>query len=165
MKSVHILLALLILSVASTLSHAEIYKWKDKDGSIRYTDTPPPSNIKQETMGSKKAVKPTSEPAPIVSEQPITSKDAKKEALNKEDEAAKKRQDDAEVEKKNKQNKEKQDAVKAENCKTAKANLENYNQGGRLYRMNEKGERVYMGDKDLEAGKLQAQKDIDDNCN
>ncbi len=165
MKSVHVVLALLILSVASTLSHAEIYKWKDKDGSIRYTDTPPPSNIKQETMGSKKAVKPTGEPAPIASEQPVSTKNAKKEAISKEDEAAKKRQSDAEVEKKIKQEKEKQDAVKAENCKTAKANLENYTQGGRIYKMNEKGEREYVSDAGLEEGKAQAQKDINENCN
>ena len=58
MKSVHLFLIVLLLGAQPLLSHAQVYKWKDKDGSIRYTDTPPPSNIKQEAIG-KKTVEPT----------------------------------------------------------------------------------------------------------
>jgi len=42
-----------------TLASAEIYKWKDKNGVVRYSDVPPPSNVKQETMYGKKIPKPT----------------------------------------------------------------------------------------------------------
>lgn len=169
MKSVHILLALLILSVVSTLSHAEIYKWKDKDGTIRYTDTPPPSNIKQEPMGSKKAVKPAAkEPLSQVEggkqAVPVT-KSATPVPVNEEDSAAALRQRNAEAEKRNKQEKEAEAKRKAENCKAAKANFETYNQGGRVYKMNEKGEREYMDDKGLQEGKAQAQREIEENCN
>ena len=62
MKLVNLVLVLTILSMSPLLAQAEIYKWKDKDGSIRYTDTPPPSNIKQEAIGSKKATKTPASP-------------------------------------------------------------------------------------------------------
>ena len=52
-----------------------------------------------------------------------------------------------------------------ENCKAARSNYETYNQGGRVYKMNEKGEREYMGDNDLKQGKEQAQNEINGNCN
>ena len=55
--------------------------------------------------------------------------------------------------------------LKAENCKAAKANHGTYTQGGRVYKTNEKGEREYMDDKDLEEGKEKAQQRIDENCN
>lgn len=170
MKSLHLLLGLMILIAAPVLSHAEIYKWKDKDGSTRYTDTPPPSNIKQEPIGGKKKPVTPASKEPLVpvenvqQTQPVT-KAAPPPPVNAEEEAAAERQRNAEIEKKNKLEKEKQAKAKEENCKTAKANLENYTQGGRIYKMNEKGEREYLGDKDLESGKVQAQREIDENCN
>jgi Domain of unknown function (DUF4124) len=163
-----VLCALLI--ALPSLGHAEIYKWKDKNGAIRYTDTPPPSNIKQEAIGKKKAIEPTGKaPLAAVEGAPVVvSKDGKKEVskapMSKEDEAAQIRQRNAEAEKRNKQEKEAEAKRKAENCKGAKANFETYKQGGRVYKMNEKGEREYMDDKDLQDGKAQAQKEIDENC-
>lgn len=170
MKYLHLLIAIMMFITAPLLSHAEIYKWKDKDGSTRYTDTPPPSNVKQEAIGGKKKpVTPTGkEPlAPVENVQKTSPamKDPPPVPVNAEDAAAAERQRSAEVEKKNKQEKEKQAKVREENCKTAKANLENYTQGGRIYKMNEKGEREYLGDKDLQAGKEQAQREINENCN
>ena len=148
--------------------NAEIYKWKDKNGSTRYSDTPPPSNIKQETIGGKKAAKPAGE-VPLVppASAPVT-KDAEKDSPpvpgSAEEEAAAKRQNTAEAEKKNKQEQEAEANRKAENCKVAKARYETYKQGGRIYKINEKGEREYMGDNDLQDGKAQAQKEMDENC-
>jgi len=170
MKYLHLLLALMMFIAAPLLSHAEIYKWKDKDGSIRYTDTPPPSNVKQEAIGGKKKpVTPTGkEPlAPVenVRQTSPAMKDPPPLPVNASDEAAAQRQRNAEAEKRNKQEKEAEAKRKAENCKAAKANFETYTQGGRVYKMNEKGEREYMGDKDLQAGKEQAQKEINENCN
>jgi hypothetical protein len=171
MKSLHLFLILIVFGATSSLSHAEIYKWKDKYGAIRYTDTPPPSNIKQEALRGKKAVNPTgSQPLePVSGQQATPAKEGKKGAakeqpMSKEDEAAQIRQRNAEAEKRNKQEKELETKRKAENCTGAKANFETYKQGGRVYKMNEKGEREYMDDKDLQEGKTQAQKEIDENC-
>jgi Domain of unknown function (DUF4124) len=160
------MLCVLLLTLP-LLGNAEIYKWKDKDGKVRYSDTPPPSNVKQEAIGKKKAVQATDQAplTPAETAKPAIAKEGKKEAMSKGDDAAKKRGEDAEVDKKNKAEKEKQEVVKAENCKTAKANLENYTQGGRIYKMNEKGEREYVSDAGLAEGKEKAQQDINENCN
>ncbi len=42
-----ILLHLVLLPISSGMS-AEIYKWKDKDGNIFFSDTPPPPGVNTE---------------------------------------------------------------------------------------------------------------------
>jgi Domain of unknown function (DUF4124) len=160
-----------VLLALPMLANAEIYKWKDKDGVMRYTDTPPPSNVKQENIVGKKFIKPTGQPAlsPVASKDSATGKEPNvKEPAAKgdtADEAAKLRQKNAETEKRNKQEKENQAKLNAENCKAAKSNLASYNQGGRVYKMNEKGEREYLDDAGLKAGAAAAQKDMAQYCN
>ncbi len=163
---------------------AEIYKWRDKDGSVRYTDTPPPAHAKQESIGGKRVVKATDKAPLSPVETPSTKPAAAaqpteaakpgavkpKEAVAGEmpdsaEAAAEQRRRNAEIEKKNKQEKEAQAKLKAENCKTARSNMETYKQGGRVYRTNEKGEREYMGDADLQQGMARAQDEINEYCN
>ena len=156
--------------VLPSIGNAEIYKWKDKNGTTRYSDTPPPSNIKQEAIGSKKLAKPATQApaAPVVNEQPAdkeAAKDSPPVPGSADEEAAAKRQINAEAEKNNKLEKEKQEADKAENCKAAKSNLASYEQGGRVYKMNEKGERVYLDENDFKAGREKATQEINENCN
>jgi hypothetical protein len=167
---------------------AEIYKWRDKDGRIRYTDTPPPPYAKQESMGGKPIAKPTGKvplspaaatpattPAPAATTtpgkpaevgQPGVVSDGKAEAeAESVEEAAEQRRRNAEAEKKNKQEKEAQAKLKAENCKAARANMETYRQGGRVYKTNEQGEREYLGEADLQSGMAKAQDEINEYCN
>lgn len=168
---------------------AEIYKWRDKDGRIRYTDTPPPPYAKQESIGGKPVAKPTGK-APLSSAtsapaaaapasaattapgksaeagQPGVVSDGKAEAeAESAEEAAEQRRRNAEAEKKNKQEKEAQAKLKAENCKAARANMETYRQGGRVYKTNEQGEREYLGEGDLQSGMAKAQDEINEYCN
>jgi outer membrane murein-binding lipoprotein Lpp len=166
MKSVHLFLIMVFLGAQPVLSHAQVYKWKDKDGNTRYTDTPPPSNVKQETIGVKKAAQPPSAPPPVEAMKPAPSVvEGSAPTVKAEDAAAQIRQRNAEAEKLNKQEKEAEAKRKVENCKAARANYETYNQGGRVYKMSENGERYYLGDKDLVDGKAQAQREISENCN
>ena len=65
------------------LANAEIYKWKDKEGKIRYSDVPPPSNVQQETLNGKKVAKPTGQ-APLAEvEGDATVAQNKQKALDK----------------------------------------------------------------------------------
>lgn len=169
MKLAYFFLIVLFLGANPLLSDAQVYKWKDKDGSIRYTDTPPPSNIKQETIGAKKTVSPAVNPAPVALPAPaegVKPDTSFKEVPSPEAEAAaaQKRQNNAEAEKRAKQEKEAEAKRKAENCKAARVNYETYNQGGRVFKLNAKGEREFMGDNDLSAAKAQAQREINTNC-
>ena len=165
------MLCALLLALPS-LGNAEIYKWRDKNGSIRYSDTPPPSNIKQEAIGGKRALKPAAQApvAPVANEQPAPAdKEAAKDSPpvpgSADEEAAAKRQSNAEAEKNNKLEKEKQEAARAKNCKAAKSNLASYEQGGRVYKMNEKGEREYLDENDFKTGREKATQEINENCN
>lgn len=171
MKSLYLVAGFVMLTALPSLSQADIYKWKDKDGVTRYSDTPPPSNVKLENIGTKKVVKPTGKeplsvvtdgqptavaPQPVDAQQPPTA--------SAEETAAKIRQQTAEVEKNNKQEKEAQAKLKAENCRAAKANLASYEQGGRIYKMNDKGEREYLDDAGLKQGADKARADAAKFC-
>jgi len=190
MKSLTLLLSLLLLP---TLASAEIYKWKESDGAIRYSDVPPPSNIKQEAISGKKPPKPTDK-APsteVAGNQAITAdKDKLDPAKDKallgkknsptgkalaekspstpptisKDEAAAKRAKDAEQQKKADEAKLAELKVKQANCQSAKSNLATYTTGGRISKTNEKGERAFMGDDDIGKAKVDSQKDVEKYC-
>ena len=154
----------LALVLAPAVSQAEIYKWKDKNGVVRYSDIPPPSNVPHESLGKKANKEPTTveapaaaavpEGAPVPAQQTPEELTPEAEVQQQEAEAAKKKAEAAEAEQKQKQ----------ENCATARANLANMQQGGRVYKMNEKGEREYLGDAEMAAGVEQAQAEVDKYC-
>ncbi|OIR00015.1 hypothetical protein GALL_178360 [mine drainage metagenome] len=182
-----ILRIILICAIAlPSLANAEIYKWKDSDGKMRYSDVPPPSNIKQEPLYGKKIPKPTGR-APLTAvdgdinanikdinataakdkaamDNAATSKNkAEKEPVSKE-QAAAKRAADAEQQKKADEAKQAELKIKQENCKASKSNLATYTNGGRIAKTNENGEREYLSDADINQGKADAQKDVDKYC-
>lgn len=174
-----LLVALGVLLVITLPVQAEIYKWVDKDGTVKYTDTPPPAGVKSISKIGKKTV--TSPTAPQVSnsEMPPTSPTEiknqapnanKVENSNKTDNAtpeaqAKKKRELEEIAKKNKAELEAQAKKKEMNCATAKTNYQTYSQGGRIYKTNEKGEREYVDEKGLAEGAAQAQRDMQEYCN
>lgn len=175
MKFNRLVIALAVLMAFSSLSYAELYKWKDKNGQIQYTDTPPPSNIKRQDISGKKSINATGkEPLSTVTNPQAVPAQAPNKELEKfveqeptaspEETAAKIRQENAEREKNNKQEKEAQAKLKAENCKAAKANFESYTQGGRVYKMNEKGEREYLDDAGLKSGADKARSEMNEYC-
>lgn len=149
---------LLTLALLPMSANAEIYKWKDANGVIRYSDVPPPSNVPHESLSTKKVVAPPTAPSPAE-----TSAQKKSPAAGRDGDAVK-RQEDAEAAKNKEQAKEAELKLKQQNCATAKANFQTYQQGGRIYKMNEKGEREYMDDAGIAKNLAQAQKDIDEYC-
>ncbi len=167
---------LLCLIILPTIASAEIYKWKDKDGTFRYSDVPPPSNVKKEALLGKKIPKPTGQAPLTAVEGDATSAANKQKAIDRErtaggkpgtqlskpekDEAAAKRAKDAEAEK----NADAAQKQKQENCLAAKANLKTHMDGGRLARTNEKGERENLSDADIKKGIVDSQADVDKYC-
>lgn len=160
-----------------TLVSAEIYKWKDKNGVMRYSDVPPPSNIKQEALYGKKTPKETglAPLAPVEGDGTVEMNKAKASAakadanktvkapLSKE-EAAAKRAKDAEQQKKADEAKQAELKIKQENCTVARQNLATFTNGGRIAKTNEKGEKQYLGDADISQGKADAQRDVEKYC-
>lgn len=185
------MLRILLLSVllVPMLGQAEIYKWKDSDGKTRYSDVPPPSNVQQEPLYGKKLPKPASAKgalpplAPVegdigavinknkteaakaaVGEKvPVDKNKTDKTPLTKE-EAAAKRAKDAEQQKKAEEAKQAELKFKQDSCKAARANLAMYNNGGRIAKTNEQGEREYLSDADISQAKADTQKDVEKYC-
>jgi hypothetical protein len=155
------------LILSGALAQAEIYKWKDSDGRIRYSDVPPPSNVPQETLRGKKVPKAISDPQAPLSQVNGNITDAierQNKTANKAGDATK-RAEDAEAQKKADEAKEAEIKLKEENCRVAKSNLQIFSDGGRIIRPNKLGEREFLGDKDIAAGLADAQKDVDKYCN
>lgn len=168
--SVNFIMVLTIFMLFPSVGQTEAYKWKDKNGHTHYSDTAPPSNVKLENIGTKKITLPTGKAplSPVIATQPssVTAKAvAEVPVQNPQDIAAEQRQRTAEAEKNNKQEKEAQARLKAENCKAAKANYASYAQGGRVYKMNEKGEREYLDDAGLKQGADKARVEMAQYCN
>lgn len=173
MKLGSLLLAAALFPAFVTLSaHAEIYKWRDKDGSIRYSDVPPPSNIKNESI-TKKIPRTT---APVAAEvkkiETLTDKNAAANAnLNTKDvpplskeEAAAKNAKEAEAKRKAEAEKQAELKYRQESCVIARKNLAMYGNGGRIATTDEKGERRYLGDEEISKGKADAQRDVEKFC-
>ncbi len=163
-------LAAIIAGLLPAIAQAEIYKWKDKDGVTRYSDVPPPSNIKNESMGRKIPKAPAAAVvAPVdAASAPTTGKDgsaAPKDAapLSKE-EAAAKRAKEAEAQKKADEVKKAELKYRQESCAAARNNLRMYSAGGRLMTTDEKGERHYLGDDEISKGKAEAQQAVEKFC-
>lgn len=163
MKLGFLCLSIMLMSVSA---YAEIYKWKDKDGSVRYSDIPPPSNIKNEPMlGSKipktKALSET--PSQNQAQNPESASEKQNAPLGKE-EAAAKRAKDAEAQKKLDETKQAELKFRQESCAAAKRNHAMFNIGGRIVTTDAQGERRYLGDDEIAKGKADAEQAIEKFC-
>lgn len=179
-----LLILLCSVLLIPTLSHADIYKWKDKNGAVRYSDVPPPSNIKYESLSGKKNIKPTGlEPLAEVEgdvtvainrDKSTTAKEKAlmdKAALTKDGaksisktDAASKRAKEAEQQKKVDEAKQAELKLQQANCKSARVNLATYTNGGRIIKTTETGERTYLSDDDISKAKVDAQRDVEKYC-
>lgn len=162
-----LVLALIGAAMAPALAQAEIYKWKDKNGITRYSDVPPPSDIKNESIGKKTykapvapAVAPTGNGAASANNAGGTAIPA---APSKE-EAAAKRAQEAEAQKKADEVKKAELKYRQESCAAARNNLRMYSNGGRIMTTDENGERRYLGDDDISKGKADAQQAVEKFC-
>lgn len=145
-----LLASILALPIAA---NAQIYKWKDKDGSVRYSDTPPPSNVPHQSLGVKSSTATKSSVDESPAKQALPTEDAEKEPGQETAEQLKAKQEAENLK------------IKEKNCSNAKANLYTYERGGRIARMNDKGEREFLDDAAMAKGIEEAKKEIAEFCN
>ncbi|HEY0269030.1 MAG TPA: DUF4124 domain-containing protein [Methyloradius sp.] len=150
-----ITLVIFVIGVLVSISaQADIYKWKDTNGVVRYSDTPPNGNIPTESIKSRKIINPEST---ALTKDTSDSKEA----------AAMKRQETAEAEKKSSDElkaKEEEKKNKKQNCLLAKDSLKNYQDGALVYKVNDKGEREYLDEAGMAKGMAEAQKNVKQYC-
>jgi hypothetical protein len=131
---------------AAPLAQAELYKYVDKDGKTVYSDQPPTDSQGKQvrTLGAGSAGAPKT----------AVEKDKDQDKLRKE---AREKQDKADKSAKTAEEQEKA-------CTQARTNHRAYAEGGRLYKYDEKGERVFMSDAEIDSEKERARASMDDAC-
>lgn len=146
-----------VLAIAAALAFAplagaqQMYKYVDKDGKTVYTDQPPP------TVQAKPIASPPPPPSPA------KAAEGNKSAVERDKDAQKGREKAKEAQKK--QDEASQRAQQAEQrCNVARSTLQQYTEGGRLMKYNEKGEREYMSDEEIAKGRNAAQREMDEAC-
>jgi len=142
------LVLLLGLVVFSAAQAGEIYKWVDKDGTVHYGQQPQdlsaePMNIK---VPKSSAPSEPQNPTTAANQQPAAEGQSEEEAALRQ--AAEKKQQDAQK----------------HNCQIAMKRLATITAGGRIYEVDEQGERVYWDDNTRQSKLAEAQKDVDKWC-
>jgi hypothetical protein len=143
------------LLMASAFAAGEVYRWKGPDGIWHYSDQPRPG---AELVRGPSYPRPTGEaepssapPPPAQPLAPAAQGPADSEPLPVSPEVA------AEV-------RAQADAARNEQCKTAEANYQDALTKRRFYRTDEKGNRVYLSDAEIDAYRLQARATRDLAC-
>lgn len=162
--------ALLLVSLAMLAGAAQaenIWKWRDANGVVQFSDQPPPHSVPAKDIMSRPGAQRTSvvvadaaASAPEAAGSAPARADAELEARRKKmlaDKAAadtdRKLADKARV-----------DAMKADNCKRAKAQLAMLESGVRVARPNDKGEREFLDDKARADEVNRTRGAVNDNC-
>ncbi len=149
-----LLLVAIIASLAASLPAQAQWKWRDRSGTIQYSDRPPPPDVAQKDIierpasverraaAAAAAASAASAPAGGVAQGPGASAptgvdpelEARRRKAEQED-AAKRHAEDAKIA-----------AQRADNCQRARGQLRALEDGLRLVRTNEKGEREVLDD-------------------
>jgi Domain of unknown function (DUF4124) len=125
------------------LPQADIYQWKDAEGRTQYSDQPPsdrPARLIKSGVSAEKVAEKTD----TGSEEKAEKKGPK--SLQEKDQESRKRK--IEAEKAEKEVAEKA-AEQKTNCAQARGQMKTMEEGGRIYKRDEKGEKNYLDDKAL----------------
>ena len=153
-------------------AQAQVYKCLDKNGRTVYLQEKCPPSMKPEAM-SRGGIPPTPAAAPAnAAADPASGAAAKSAPANsapktpaEQEQAYRKRLQDQAKSAKEADQKSAQAQAKEANCSNAKRRLAQYEIGGRISQINDKGERYYMEDAQIEAEKARARNDVSQYCN
>ncbi len=140
---------IIVLAVAlavAPLAGAALYKYVDKDGKTAYSDQPPP-NVQSEELHV--APQPDGPPSKSYVEQ-----DKELEKVRAAERAKEKKAQQAAANAK----------LAEQRCAQAREYYRAYAQGGRLLRYDDKGERQYLTDEEIEAGRVKSKKQMEEAC-
>ncbi|RZT98214.1 DUF4124 domain-containing protein [Rivibacter subsaxonicus] len=137
------------LCAVASLAQAQ-WKWKDASGQVQYSDRPPPNGVADKDILLRPAPPVTrAQPVATPGSAPPAAAASAAAGIDPALEAKKKQADkqlaDADAAKK-KAEEEKIAQSRAANCQAAQSNLRALQDGQRIARTNEKGERVFLED-------------------
>jgi hypothetical protein len=145
------LMIVAITCALAPLASAQLYKYVDKDGKTVYSDQPPVNTdskqLNIQSGGTREAPSPTAPKSAIDRDKELQKgRDEVKERIKKNDEVAKQAQ------------------AKDEACQSARNAYQTYAEGGRIHKYNDKGERVYLGDQEIEVERERTKREMDEAC-
>ena len=149
------MIRLLVFCAAALLASsgfAQQYKWVDKDGKVRYGDTPPPG---------ARATPLRPPPGPAAAPAATAKKDEK--PLTPEQAFQKRQKEQQDQEQKAEKERGETDASRA-NCEIARSNLRQLESGERIATISATGERAYLDDTQRARDTERAQKAVADWC-
>lgn len=139
--------ALTVLSAAAQTTAPPAWRWRDASGQINVSDLPPPASIPAKDILERPLQRSTPAPA-AASAVPVAPalQAISTPRIDPELEARRKRALDEQTALQ-RQQQERDAAVRADNCSRAQAALALHSDGQRLYRTNAQGEREVIDDK------------------
>lgn len=150
------LLTIVSMLALATAAQAGVTRWVDADGKVHYSDKPPPPTAK-----SQKNLDLKNSPAlPIAAPD---SKGGEKSLAEKDLESRKRRVQTEEAAAKQTRDQEEAKSRKA-NCEQARNLLQALQEGQRISKFDEKGERVFLEDTDRAKAIEEAKKSADSWC-
>jgi len=155
-------LVLALMLAAAAGASAQLYRWVDKDGKVRYSDTPP-TGVKATTLRPPSG---STAPAPAPGSD-AAAKDAKKGPLTPAEQEADYRKRQMEAQKaRDKDAQASRDALaKQDNCARARESLASLESGQRITRTAADGERYYIDDAQRAAEVDKARQSVGSWCN
>ena len=156
-----VLLAGLMLAFAAGAS-AQLYRWVDSDGKVRYGDTPPPG-VKATTLRPPSG---SSESAPAAGDG-AAAKDARKGPQTPAEQEAdfRKRQMGAQKAREKDDQASRDTLAKQDNCARARESLASLESGQRISRTGADGARYYLDDAQRAAEIDKARQSVNSWCN
>ncbi len=149
MKRIIVLAAALVFA---PVAFAQLYKYVDKDGKTVYSDQPP-VNIDSKQLNAPAR----SAPAAAAAAAPVKSAVERDKELEKSREESRERQKKA-------ADAEKKSAEAEARCSQSKSAYTTYADGGRILKYNDKGEREYLGDAEIEQERARTRREMDEAC-
>jgi len=147
-----VLLLALALALPASAAADRVYRWVDKDGTVRYSDRPPPAGTQSRTVNV-----PGSAPAESGGNSGSPSLKEREAAFEKRQQEQKKAADKAAAE-------AKQQAIKEANCRQARESLAVLSTGQRVLQVDAQGNPYYPDDEQRARETQKAQQAVRDWC-
>ncbi|MGC2520918.1 MAG: DUF4124 domain-containing protein [Burkholderiales bacterium] len=144
--------------LGATGAQAQVYKCIDPAGKTVYLQTPCPAGSRSATLGRKVP----EAPAPAAAEKAAAKSGPK--SVAEQEQAFRKRQEEQQKAQKKNEDSLAESKEKEDNCRRARAQLTQYEIGGRISRYDEKGERYFLDDDQINQEKTKARSLVDQWC-
>ncbi len=148
----------ILLALASFSTYAGLTKWVDSNGTVHYSDSPPPENVKSQPLRMQ-----PSDEAGSSETVPASGPGAPKTIYEMESDLNKERKAREEADKKAAQ-KQREEETKRRNCQQAQEQLNTLRNAPRISTYDEQGNRAIMDDATRQRSIEDAQAAVSQNC-